>query len=151
MPKLESVVHVTKTDDVKLPRIYLAWHTPAIFAAGDAELDLLSSILASGKTSRLYKPLVYDKKVAKDVEAFQVSMQLSSVYVVQATAAPGKTLKELETALMDALKKALATPPSDDEMKRAVNGYKKDFYQRVEGAVSRATTLSTYYLSLIHI
>jgi zinc protease len=147
MPKLESVVHVTKTDDVKLPRIYLAWHTPAIFAAGDAELDLLSSILTSGKTSRLYKPLVYDKKVAKDVEAFQVSMQLSSFYVVQATAAPGKTLKELETALMDALKKALATPPSDDEMKRAVNGYKKDFYQRVEGAVSRATTLSTYYHS----
>ncbi|MCC6903087.1 MAG: insulinase family protein [Polyangiaceae bacterium] len=145
MPKIESIVHVTKTDDVKLPRIYLAWHTPAIFAPGDAELDLFSSILTSGKTSRLYKPLVYDKKVAKDVEAFQASMQLSSFYVVQVTAAPGKTLKELESALLDALKTALATPPSDDEMKRAVNGYKKDFYERVEGAVSRASTLSTYY------
>jgi len=145
MPKLDSIVHVTKTDDVKLPRIYLAWHTPAIFAPGDAELDLLSSILADGKTSRLYKPLVYDKKVAKDVEAFQASMQLSSFYVVQVTAAPGKTLKELETALMEALEKALATPPSEDEMKRAVNGYKKSFYQRVEGAVSRASTLSSYF------
>jgi zinc protease len=145
MPKIESVVHVTKTDDVKLPRIYLAWHTPAIFAPGDAELDLFSSILTSGKTSRLYKPLVYDKKVAKDVEAFQASMLSSSFYVVQVTAAPGKTLKELEAALLDALKAALGTPPSDDEMKRAVNGYKKDFFERVEGAVSRASTLSTYY------
>ncbi|MFO0565498.1 MAG: pitrilysin family protein [Polyangiaceae bacterium] len=125
MPKLEQIVHVVKTDDVKLPRIYLAWHTPAIFAPGDAELDLLSSILTNGKTSRLYKPLVYEKKVAKDVEAFQASMQASSFYVVQATAAPGKSVKELEAALLDALAKALATPPSADEMKRAVNGYKR--------------------------
>ncbi|MBK7580452.1 MAG: insulinase family protein [Myxococcales bacterium] len=145
IPKFESIVHVVKTDDVKLPRIYLAWHTPAIFKPGDAELDLLSSILTAGKTSRLYKPLVYDKKVAKDVVAFQASMQLSSFYVVQATAAPGKSIKELETALMEALEKAFATPPSEDEMKRAVNGYKKDFYGRVESVVSRASTLSQYY------
>jgi predicted Zn-dependent peptidase len=138
-------VHVEKTDDVKLPRIYLAWHTPAMFAPGDAELDLLSSILTSGKTSRLYKPLVYEQKVAKDVEAFQASMQLSSFYVIQATAAPGKSLQDLEKALLAALTQALATPPSEDEMKRAQNGYKKDFYQRVEAVISRATTLSTYY------
>ena len=145
MPKLDRIVHVEKTDDVKLPRIYLAWHTPAIFQPGDAELDLTSSILTDGKTSRLYQPLVYEQKVAKDVEAFQASMRLSSFYVIQATAAPGKSLQELETALLKELQKALATPPTDDEMKRAVNGYKKEFFQRVEGVVSRASTLSTYY------
>jgi zinc protease len=142
---LDKIVTVTKTDDVKLPRIYLAWHSPALFQPGDAELDMWSAILADGKSSRLYKPLVYDQKVAKDVEAFQASMMLGSMYVVQITAAPGKTLAQLQTAVMKELETALATPPSDDEMKRALNGYKKGFFQRVESAISRASTLSTYY------
>jgi zinc protease len=145
MPKLEKIEHLTRTDQVELPRIYLAWHTPALFAAGDAELDLWSSILANGKTSRLYKPLVYDQKVAKDVSAFQASQALSSFFVIEVTAAPGKTLAQLEKALLAALQKALAAPPSDDEMQRAVNGYKKDFYARIESVISRASTLSTYY------
>jgi zinc protease len=144
-PVLDKIVHVTKTDEVKLPRIYLAWITPPLFQPGDAELDLLSSILTNGKTSRLYKPLVYEQKVAKDVSAFQASMRLSSFYVVQATAAPGKSLKQLETALLKELEKALATPPTSDEMKRAQNGYKKDFYERIESVTSRASLLSTYY------
>jgi zinc protease len=145
MPQLDKTVHLTKTDQIELPRIHLAWHTPALFAAGDAELDLWSSVLASGKTSRLFKPLVYDQKVAKDVQAFQASQRLSSFFVIQATAAPGKSLAQLEKALFDALKKALATPPTDDEMQRAVNGYKKEFYSRIESVISRAGTLSTYH------
>jgi zinc protease len=142
---LDKIVHVSKTDDVKLPRIYLAWQSPALFQAGDAELDMLSSVLADGKSSRLYKPLVYEQKVAKDVEAFQASMLLGSLYVVQVTAAPNKTLKELEKAVLSELEKALSTPPSDDEMKRALNGYKKGFFQRMESVISRASNLSTYY------
>ena len=42
-------------DRVELPRLYLAWHSPAMFAAGDAELDLAADLLANGKTSRLYQ------------------------------------------------------------------------------------------------
>jgi len=145
--KLSKVTHVTKTDDVKLPRIYLVWPTPALFQPGDAELDLLSSILTEGKTSRLYKPLVYEQKVAKDISAFQVSMQLGSFYVVQVTAAPDKSVGQLEKALLSELTAALSKPPSDDEMLRAVNGYKKSFYQRIESVISRAGTLSTYYHS----
>jgi zinc protease len=144
MPELEKIIHLTKTDQVELPRIYLAWHTPALFAAGDAELDLWSSVLGSGKSSRLYKPLVYEQKIAKDVQVFQASARLSSFFVIQATAAPGKSVAELEKALLGAVKKALATPPTDDEMQRAVNGYKKDFYSRIESVLSRADTLSTY-------
>jgi zinc protease len=146
MPTLDKVVHVTETDDVEQVRVLFAWHTPAFFAKGDAELDLWSSVLARGKTSRLYKPLVYDQKIAKDVAAYQASQNLSSYFVVQATAAASKTTaEELGKALLTALEQALATPPSDDEMQRAVNGYKKDFYSRIEGVISRAGTLSTYY------
>jgi zinc protease len=140
-----GALHWQKTDDVPLPRIYLAWHTPALFAAGDAELDLLSSVLSSGKTSRLFYPLVYDKKIAKEVEAYQVSQQLSSYYVVEATAAPGQSVDTLYTELMKALAKALETPPEAGELERAVSAYKKQFYGRIEAVQSRASTLGSYF------
>jgi zinc protease len=139
-------VHWQKTDEVPLPKIYLAWHTPSLFAPGDAELDLLSSVLADGKTSRLYYPLVYQKKIAKDVEAYQTSQALSSVYVIEATAAPGISVQTLYSELLAALSTAIATPPSDAELARAVSGYKKSFYGRVEAVQSRASTLGSYFL-----
>lgn len=145
MPTLSGIKKLVVPDDVKLPRIYLAWHTPALYAPGDAELDLLSSILTDGKTSRLFKPLVYDQKVAKDVEAYQVSQKLSSFYVIQVTAAPGETVDKLYASTMTALEKALSKPPSEDELERAKNRYKKSFYGRIETAGSRASTLASYY------
>src|SRR6187399_519904 len=146
IPTLSGIQKLVVPDDIKLPRIYLAWHTPALYAPGDAELDLLSSILTDGKSSRLFKPLVYDQKVAKDVAAFQVSQRMSSFYVIQVTAAPGETIDKLYTSTVVAFEKALATPPTDDELERAKNRYKKSFYERMETAMSRASTLASYYM-----
>jgi zinc protease len=130
---------------VPLPRIYLAWHTPSLFAEGDAELDLLSNVLTAGKNSRLYYPLVYDQKVAKDIDAAQASQRLSSYYILQATAAPGQSVDALYAALTQALTKALEAPPTASELERAVSAYKKDFYGRIEAVQSRASTLATYF------
>ena len=47
---------------------------------------------------------------------------------------------------MAALAKALATPPSDAELRRAISAYKKSFYGRVEAVQSRASTLGSYFL-----
>lgn len=145
-PRLKGIKHVTHTDDVNLPRIYLAWPTPALFEPGDAELDLFSSVLSTGKTSRLYQPLVYDKKVAKDVDAFQVSQKLSGYFVVEATAAPGESIDDLYTALIAELGRALSRPPTEDELTRAKNAYKKEFFHRVEAVSSRASLIGTYFL-----
>jgi zinc protease len=139
-------LHLQKTDEVPLPRVWLAWHSPALFAPGDAELDLFSAVLSAGKSSRLFYPLVYDKKIAKEVNAYQDSQALSSVYVIEATAAPGQSVDALYAALVDAVKKALAKPPSDAELGRAISAYKKSFYGRVEAVQSRASTLSNYFL-----
>lgn len=139
-------VHLQKTDEVPLPRVWLAWHSPALFAAGDAELDLFSAVLTMGKSSRLFFPLVYDKKIAKEVNAYQDSQALSSVYVVEATAAPGQSVDALYAALVEALKKALSAPPTEAELGRAISAYKKSFYGRVEGVQSRASTISNYFL-----
>src|SRR4030095_8724389 len=88
-------------DRVELPRLYLAWHSPAMFAPGDAELDLVADLLASGKTSRLYRRLVYEMRLATEVAAFQQSREASSYFQIVATASPGHTLEEVERAVTE--------------------------------------------------
>ncbi len=145
-PELENPKHWVIQDEVELPRVYYAWHTPALFEPGDAELDLLSSVLTKGKSSRLFHSLVYEKKLAKDIAAFQISRKLSGVYVIEATAAPGTDLEELAQALETQLDQALSTPPTPQELARAKNAYKKTFFQRMEGYSSRASLLGSYFL-----
>jgi predicted Zn-dependent peptidase len=67
--KLTSEVRLDVAAGVELPRVYLSWLTPKMFAPGDAELDLVARVLSGGKTSRLYKRLVYDMQIAQDVSA----------------------------------------------------------------------------------
>jgi len=142
----QQKAHYVAEDQVELSRIYLGFHTPPLFAAGDAELDLLSSVLVDGKSSRLFHSLVYDQKLAKDVSAYQISQRLTSMYVIEVTAAPGTTVAELAIALERELSVALETPPTAAELERAKNAYKKDFYGRVEGYSSRAGLLGAYFL-----
>ena len=69
----------TLEDRVELPRLYLAWLSPAMFAEGDAELDLATDLLANGKTSRLYRRLVFEERIATDVSASQNSREIGGV------------------------------------------------------------------------
>ena len=68
---------------------------PALYAAGDADMDIISSLLSDGKDSRLYKTLVLDKQIAKDIEAYQYSARLHGQYMIEATPAEGHTTEDL--------------------------------------------------------
>ena len=87
---LTGVVRQTVADNVELAKVTIAWQSPRHFAPGDAELDLLASVLAQGKESRLYKALVYDQKIAQEVSARQESHVLGSDFVVDALVHPGR-------------------------------------------------------------
>ena len=73
---------------VQLPRVYMSWLTPPLYKAGDAEADFTAQILGGGRSSRLYKKLVYERQIAQDVSAVQSSLQLTSVFEIDATARP---------------------------------------------------------------
>jgi zinc protease len=105
-------------DRVELPRLYLSWLTPAMFADGDADLDLAADVLANGKTSRLYRRLVFEDRIATDVSAAQNSREAAGFLQVVATAAPGHTLVEVERTITDEVKRLGETGPSEDEMER---------------------------------
>jgi len=140
-------VRVHIEDRVELPRLYIAWLTPAMFADGDAELDLANDLLANGKTSRLYKRLVFDERVATDVFASQNSREIAGYTQVVATAAPGHTLREIETVVLDEVARLAADGPTDDEMERGRAQAESQFIfrlQTVGGFGGKSDQLNAY-------
>jgi len=88
-PAIATERRAVVQDNVQLPRVYMGWLTSPIFKPGDAEADLAATVLGGGKSSRLYKKLVYEKQIALDVAVNQQSLILGSLLEVQATARPG--------------------------------------------------------------
>ena len=120
-PPITSERRVVIQDNVQLPRVYEAWLTSPIFKPGDAEADLTATVLGGGKSSRLYKKLVYEKQIALDVAANQQSLMLGSEFQVQATARPGVKPEDLEKAINAELDAFRANGPREEELKRARN------------------------------
>jgi zinc protease len=147
---LTEVKRQTLTDQVSLPRLYLGWLTPRLFAPGDATLDLVSSVLSDGKNSRLYKRLVYDDQIAQDVSAFQSSGALGSTFLIVATARRGHTAEELQKAIDEEIDKLRRAPPEAREVQRALNQVEASFYramERVGGFGGKADQLNAYYFA----
>jgi zinc protease len=144
---LTEVKRKALTDKVALPRLYLAWLTPRLYAPGDAALDITSSVLAAGKNSRLYKRLVYDMQIAQDVSAFQQSAALGSSFLIVATARSGHTAAELQKVIDEELDRLRRDGPEPREVQRAINQMEASFYQRMErigGFGGKADQLNAY-------
>jgi zinc protease len=120
-PQITSEKRSKVTDQVELPRIYMGWIMPSIFQPGDAESDLLAQILGSGKASRLYKALVYNKQIAQDVSIQNQNLLLGSVFELQVTAKPGVKPEDLEKAIDEELEKLRSEGPTQAELDRARN------------------------------
>jgi zinc protease len=117
-PVLLDETRLHLEDRVELPRLYLAWLSPAMFEADDADLDLAADILANGKTSRLYRRLVYEHRIATDVSAAQNSREVAGFVQIAATAAPGHGLRELEQAIVEEVRRVADEGPTEDEIER---------------------------------
>ncbi|HKQ70196.1 MAG TPA: pitrilysin family protein [Polyangiaceae bacterium] len=143
--KLDKVVRETIEDQVEMTKIVVAFPSPAHFQPGDAELDLFASILSSGKTSRLYKALVYEKSLAQSVNAAQDSSVLSSAFTLEIMVRPGVSADVVEKATDAILTEALAKPPTDEELQRAKNQIAFDFVDRLQSLAARARLLNMYW------
>ena len=120
-PPITAEKRLKVTDQVELPRVYMGWIMPSIFQPGDAESDLLAQILGGGKSSRLYKKLVYEKQIAQDVSVQNSNLLLGSVFELQATAKPGVKPEDLEKAINEELEKLRTDGPTQAELDRARN------------------------------
>jgi predicted Zn-dependent peptidase len=143
-PRLARDIDIALTDRVQLPRLRLSWHSPALFAPGDADLDMAAHVLGGGKSSRLYRSLVFEKRIAQDVFAYQGSQMLGSLFQVGATAKPGHDLPEIAAAVTAEMDRLAADGPTDAELARARNTHLADFYKGLDHLQTRADLLNHY-------
>src|SRR5687767_9927574 len=138
-------------DRVELPRLYMAWITPPFFKEGDAEGDIASGVLGQGRSSRLYKKLVYEKQIAQSVNAYQYSLTLGSVFGIEATARPGRTLQELEAAVEEELVRLRNEGPTIPEVERVRNVLETRMFNALQlvggfGGVADQLNLYNHYV-----
>ncbi|HUL57672.1 MAG TPA: pitrilysin family protein [Anaeromyxobacteraceae bacterium] len=146
---LREEKRVTLEDDVQLPRLYVAWQTPKLFAPGDAALDVLAQVLTDGKSARLFKRLVMDERIAQSVMAAQMSHALAGGFLVVATPKPGVDPERLLREIDEEIAKVAKVLPGKAELERARNKIESGAVFAVEplgGFGGRAAMLANYYL-----
>lgn len=124
--------HLLLEDRVQLPRLYLSWHSAPMFSKDEAALQLLANILGSGKSSRLYRTLVYDKQIGQDVFSSQGSREIAGTFSVVATAKPGIGLQELQKVIYGEIEKLKKELVLERELERVKNGYKASSIFRIQ-------------------
>jgi zinc protease len=144
MPALPTAKRIAMEAKVQQPQITISFPTPANFAPGDRELDVLAGILGNGKSSRLYKRMVYDLKIAQSVTAAQDSQLLTSQFEITAAPMPGHTLDELLAVISDEIGKLQMAPALAPELERAKNQIESDTVRNLEPLLARAERLQHY-------
>jgi zinc protease len=131
----------------QLPIVYLAWHVPNYTAADAPALELLSTVLSSGRASRLYHRLVYERQLALDVGGdYSYSSIDPNLFWFSATPMPGQTPETIEKELLAELDRFRNEPATDEELRRAKNQIEAAFVFREDSIHRRASLLAGFEL-----
>lgn len=134
-------------DRVPESRVAMAWNIPEWGSREFVYLDLAARILSSGKTSRLFKKLVYEKQICTSAAAFAGAQELGSSMVLFANVKTGKSVEEAEAAVNEVIDDFLAKGPSEEELKRVRASYFADFIkglERIGGFGGKSDLLAQY-------
>lgn len=152
MPQLSGIIRKQYEDPFALlPRVALVWPGVRQYHADEATLDVLASILSSGRGSRLQSSLVYGKELAQQIFASDGTSEIGGQFEINALARPGKALDEVEQAInieIERIKKDGVTP---DEIGRAVSGREAQAIYRLQTVLNKGEQLAYYktYLNRI--
>ncbi|MDE3074749.1 MAG: insulinase family protein [Chloroflexota bacterium] len=144
MPELQGEVRLRLEDRVQLQRTYRSWVAPPRFDPDEAPLDVLMSLLGEGRSSRLYRSLVYDRQIAREVNARYEAMEIAGEVRLDATVNADRPAGEVERALDAQLERLQAEPPAAEEVQRAINRLEAQYVRQLERIGSRADTLNYF-------
>jgi zinc protease len=119
-------------DRVPQARFYKVWNVPEVGSTDYNMLSAATSVLASGKTSRLYERLVYRDQIATSVSAYVAGAEIGSQLYIVATAVPGGDLAEVEAAVMEEVERFLAEGPTAEELERVKTSRRAGFVRGIE-------------------
>jgi zinc protease len=131
-------------DKVQIPRVYYTWPSVKNFAHDDAALDVLASVLADGKNSRLYKKLVYDLQIAQDVEAYQNGMRLAGYFQIAVTPRKGVAPARVDSLVRAELARIQKDGITSRELARVQNSRRSQFLRSLATDLGKAQLLNEY-------
>lgn len=134
-------------DKVQLPRVFYTWPTVKVYSEDEAPLDVLASVLASDKNSRLYKRLVYELQTAQSVRAVQQSGRLAGIFQIDLLPKPGNKPSDLDKIVREEVQKIIAGGITPRELERVKNSYRSLFLNRlasIGGFGGKADLLNEY-------
>ena len=144
-PKQLGEKRVKVKQEAELPAIYAGYKVPNLTSADSHALNVLQGILSSGKSSRLYRSLVYDKQIALyaggDYDDVSTDPNLFYVY---AGIMPGKSEDEVEKALYVEIDRFKNEPVSDEELQKAKNQAEAGFIMSQDSMFYQAMLLGQY-------
>jgi zinc protease len=146
-PSVQPVTLSTETrlvfeDRVQVPRLYIQWPTVGQVSDDRYALNVLGSVLSSGRTSRLAKALVYETQAAAGVGAFQSSNENVGEFLMTITPRPGHSLTDLEAAADAIIAKFKTEGPTPEEVQRATAGIEVNFLSGLQSNLNKAFTLA---------
>lgn len=145
-PALNGEVRDTIFDNVQLPLIVQAYRTPAMGTEDYYALDMLSTLLSNGKSSRFYKSLVDDQQKALEAGAFPMPYRDPSVALAYALPNMGIDCADLETAMDAEIEKVKSDLISENEFQKLKNQYENQIISSNTKIASRAENLVTNYV-----
>ena len=131
---------------VKLSRIDMAWHVPGAYSKDDDALQVLATILSSGRSSRFYESVVRQQQLSSNVSSFTSGTRGPSLFQIISTALPNKTIPELEKAIDAEIEKIKTRPIQDWEIEKARNINKRGFVGGLGSSLNKAISLGQYAL-----
>jgi len=131
----------------ELPIVYMAWHVPNHRSDDSVPLEVLSTILAGGRASRLYRDLVYQRQLALEAGGDNSYFSIDpSLFWFWATPMPGQTPEKLEVELSAHMEKLKTEPVTDEELTRAKNQIEAAFVYQEDSIHQRASLLARFEL-----
>jgi zinc protease len=126
----------------RLPRLDMAYHVPASSSPDYDALTVLSTILSSGRSSRMYESLVRQQQLATQASAFVSESRGPGLFRVTATPTPGKSVADLEAAIDAEFEKAKTAPIADWELEKARVSARRQYVSSLGSSLQRAVTMS---------
>ena len=131
--------------EAELPVLIAGYHVPALTHKDSYPLSVLELVLSAGKSSRLYKSLVYEKQMALYAGGdYSMVSTDPSMFYIYAASMPGKPVEEVEKAIYAEIDKFKTEPVSEKELTKAKNQIEASFIMGQDSNFNRAMLLGQY-------
>jgi len=145
-PPQTEARHLDVTRDVPQSAIYKAYHMCDRRDVRYHTADLLSDILSRGKSSRLYKELVWEQQLFSDISAFVMGSLDNGLFVVSGKLLPGVTLEDADAAIQKELQKVVSEPVPEMELAKVRNKAESSMVFSEMGILNKAMNLAYFEL-----